>query len=273
MTNSAPAWLPDWRDPSKYPDPKSIAPLQWAWEFLRRNAEYQADAILANSWPAPPGNVLIGSAELFAKLMSIDTDQTATKAERHEWKHWGELQDAQIAKVAELARKWHLRRGILPDPANPRAWNEDDFELPGHLLSSYAARDYWTGKPGKFMVTPKHPNEIAVVFDLTEPLPAQLKAARGHLLRLKDDYAKRGWIKNRRLRSASPVNLGLYLRVTDAKLVGEKDAEIAKVLFARLSNQHPDYQGSRRVVDAAAEARRLIERGYTNIRIGPSRRI
>jgi hypothetical protein len=34
---------PDWRDGSQYPDPQNTSPSQWAWEFLRRNADYQAD--------------------------------------------------------------------------------------------------------------------------------------------------------------------------------------------------------------------------------------
>lgn len=34
-------WLPDWRDESQYPDPKSTLPAEWAWQFLRRNKRYQ----------------------------------------------------------------------------------------------------------------------------------------------------------------------------------------------------------------------------------------
>jgi hypothetical protein len=33
----------DWRDPAKYPDPKTTKPVRWAWEFLRRNPSYRAD--------------------------------------------------------------------------------------------------------------------------------------------------------------------------------------------------------------------------------------
>ncbi len=36
-------WLPDWRNESEYPDPKTASPQQWAWEFLRRNHSYQKD--------------------------------------------------------------------------------------------------------------------------------------------------------------------------------------------------------------------------------------
>ncbi len=36
-----PDWLPDWTKPHQYPDPKTTSLRQWAWEFLRRNPEYQ----------------------------------------------------------------------------------------------------------------------------------------------------------------------------------------------------------------------------------------
>jgi hypothetical protein len=41
MRAMAPAWLPDWKNQKNYPDPTSTAPQQWAWQFLRRNPEYQ----------------------------------------------------------------------------------------------------------------------------------------------------------------------------------------------------------------------------------------
>jgi Family of unknown function (DUF6499) len=36
-----PPWLPDWTDPNNYPDPTNTSRLEWAWQFLRRNREYQ----------------------------------------------------------------------------------------------------------------------------------------------------------------------------------------------------------------------------------------
>src|SRR5690242_9535859 len=35
-------WVPpDWTQQNEYPNPNNTTPLQWAWEFLRRNPEYQ----------------------------------------------------------------------------------------------------------------------------------------------------------------------------------------------------------------------------------------
>ena len=38
-----PDWLPDWKDSKNYPNPDEADNSQWAWEFLRRNENYQAD--------------------------------------------------------------------------------------------------------------------------------------------------------------------------------------------------------------------------------------
>jgi hypothetical protein len=47
-----PDWLPDWLDSSVYPDPKSTSREQWAWQFLRRNKQYQTQwKNLFNSHP------------------------------------------------------------------------------------------------------------------------------------------------------------------------------------------------------------------------------
>ena len=35
-------WLPNWEDESAYPDPAgNVSKEQWAWEFIRRNPDYQ----------------------------------------------------------------------------------------------------------------------------------------------------------------------------------------------------------------------------------------
>jgi hypothetical protein len=35
------SWLPNWTDKSPYPNVNGTPSLQWAWEFLRRNDQYQ----------------------------------------------------------------------------------------------------------------------------------------------------------------------------------------------------------------------------------------
>ena len=43
----------DWRDPKQYPDPADTSLQRWAWEFLRRNPTFEAEARAAvNQWKA-----------------------------------------------------------------------------------------------------------------------------------------------------------------------------------------------------------------------------
>ncbi|MCP4075565.1 MAG: hypothetical protein GY744_05225 [Gammaproteobacteria bacterium] len=35
------SWIPDWRNPDKYPKADDLTRYQWMWEFLRRNPRYQ----------------------------------------------------------------------------------------------------------------------------------------------------------------------------------------------------------------------------------------
>ena len=56
MPNNAPtppSWLPDWKDETAYTDHGDDLEA-WAWEFLRRNPDYQADfarwAALPEEW-------------------------------------------------------------------------------------------------------------------------------------------------------------------------------------------------------------------------------
>ncbi len=40
---TVPEWLPDWRDEEAYAYLDDASPAQWAWEFVRRNPNYQTD--------------------------------------------------------------------------------------------------------------------------------------------------------------------------------------------------------------------------------------
>ena len=46
-----PDWLPDGQDVDQYPDPEQATAEQWAWEYLRRNSDYQKDYKKAQSQP------------------------------------------------------------------------------------------------------------------------------------------------------------------------------------------------------------------------------
>jgi hypothetical protein len=44
--------LANWKNRSEYPDPKNASGVEWAWEFLRRNQDYQKDYDLYKNFPS-----------------------------------------------------------------------------------------------------------------------------------------------------------------------------------------------------------------------------
>src|SRR5438067_2795987 len=98
-----PAWVPNWREPSQYPEITNTPLLRWSWEFLRRNSDYWNDFDVARHWPPPPGGVKPLTLELDEKLKAVERDANMSNQEREEWQRWSELQGEHIAKVGALA--------------------------------------------------------------------------------------------------------------------------------------------------------------------------
>lgn len=260
-----PDWLPDWQDLSRYPDPKTAPMRRWAWEFLRRNEEYQRDAgpILASN--------RMHDARLHRALAEGKVDDAHTLWDRMKELGADETEtDDSIRRTAELARKWALSRGTIPDPANDRAWNEDEFEIEGSSCHAYPARwAFTTGKPCQFMARPKNPNEIAVVLDLSRPLQSQFESVRRLLSRLQDKYVKWGYVEPSRIRgrSRNPALLLNYLRAFDAAARGYRANDVVGVLYPDCHNEYPDRAASKQFHEHVEAAKSLIEGDYRWLKI------
>src|SRR6266566_3503388 len=122
-SSKKPNWLPDWKDVTKYPDPKQkkVSGRVWAWEFLRRNPEYQQ---LWEKYAAlPPGPIYEGpSAHARVEIQ-----------ERFEREFGVSHPAPPPMTIADPDLKWRLefttqkpRHWILPVD-----WSDDDeFEMP-----------------------------------------------------------------------------------------------------------------------------------------------
>lgn len=138
--NVRPGWLPDWSDPNAYEN-HGDQMLSWAWEFLRRNPEYQADyarwAALPDtdgegSW-SPKHELTMGDWTPMrfcaADPPALSDDETVGEYERRTGL-WPELLHV------GLCRKWKI--DSLEDPAksnDPGYWPEDDTDMPPYFLS------------------------------------------------------------------------------------------------------------------------------------------
>jgi transcriptional regulator len=199
-----PAWLPDWKDESKYPDPKKAGGRVWAWEFLRRNPKYQE---LWEEYAAlPHGSVYSGYSAYALRDISERLEQD-----------FGVRNPAPPEMTtADAEFEW---RPIFIEQ-KPRHWvfpvnvsDDDEFEIP--------------------VIYVEDPAEIVVKFDLRVQIKPQLIYV-GELL--KKELKRFTGAKGPRARFENYPN---YLRVLDAKLSGITHqtigAEILKV-------KNPEYQ-------------------------------
>jgi hypothetical protein len=226
-----PEWLPDWKDVTKYPDPKNkkVSGRVWAWELLRRNPHYQQ---LWEKYEAlPPGPIYEGHSagarmdirERFATEFGISHPAPPSMPFAHPDFKW------RPKFITANPRYWIL----------PVDWSEDDrFEMPNIDL--------------------EHPAEVLVKLDLR----AQRKSQLIGVDRILRTEAKR--LKGAGVLTGEPRawfgKYQKYLRVLDAKLSSATTAAIAIEILG-IKNDDPEYQ-KEKVRDAFKSAKRLRDRDY-----------
>jgi hypothetical protein len=189
---------PDWRDPAQYSRDRSLR--QWAWEFLRRNPEYQA-LWREHIEPFYDPDVWHNAGPFYA-LVSQNVGLV------------GPTNCVPADKQAELVHRF----GLETFPPSP------DNDYPP-LFTGTGLR--WTAEREARLLL--HPGQIAIIFDLTRPIRRQLAAAKTVF----DEEREQGGIpephRNRIELFAS------YLRVLDGVAAAATHTEIGEVLDKSLT--------------------------------------
>lgn len=142
------SWLPDWRDPSQYPPVKGTTGTQWAWEFLRRNTDYQAAYKELRHTVAGGINPDVPSAEV----------------------------DAEIDRLFKIVKTFRLVDGLYPP--DPPTMSISNICFKSNWFRYYRLdRDQSIPKNGMW------DTKILMEFDLSFPVEIQLKQARKILRR------------------------------------------------------------------------------------------
>ena len=199
-----PDWLPDWEDESQYPDVDKTDDVQWAWEFLRRNKEYQKD--WEDLFP-------ISFSEDIEAFKNIELPEGIDSWEEH-------FKDvAGMPSVnGELGcrEKYGIQYLLNPSVSKP---GHNFFEKTYGLSLTFASEDAFKRY--------KEENKVFIKFDLNLPLEKQLTMAKTQLTRLQKH------IIGETVRDLKEYkNLWKrYLRILDAKYIKEKNIVIVKVLY------------------------------------------
>lgn len=242
----------EWRDAEQYRFCADLDLAGWAWQFLRRNAEYRADytwfiatwRALEADYGVPPGR-----------------DFFRWKQDPRAWRDEAEIADCgaeicpgendQVLIECWMGAKWGFRQ-FPPDPALSQpeglAWREQAVSVESlgpediHVLQH---------SPGKIAA-----GKIALGFDLALPLGPQLEAARLRLISARHALAKSGCLPAGSLRAGAPV-WSKWLPLLDAVAQDVPLEEIARVLD--LADPAASQEAAERMVTSGYRRMLLLE--------------
>lgn len=248
---------PDWL-PKK---PNNLSAKQWAWQFLRRNPQYQAEHCrwrklvdgLEGENPQLP--------EPEQDLRFFICDPPAEKNETYDeyLRRVGNRERGIKPLVKKIGEDYGLKPNprvnyLLPDPSEdrPHLW----FEGAGFrgFVGIPGLRNRRVGGPKDF--------EVLVRFNLEWPLRPQVEKVEKFLERQRQIYRKHEnfrEIKNR-------LNKNLYfryLRLLDLEACGAKISEMAAEIFPNEENVYSSgYRGNAKVGDSLRAAKKIRDEDY-----------
>jgi hypothetical protein len=219
------SWPPDWKDPALYPD--HMSPLQWAWEFLRRNAKYQ------RRWAA-----LIRPTFKLAELDAVWKSEQDNPP--------GAMYRRRLSSSAPALFEKEFHIATYPPP--PPWENEAKLRFNAQFIR-YQKGALSGGKPREVHGTVDQ-DQIVIWFNLGWPIGPQVKNAKKVL----EDQST---TKERRLRFS---HYQTYLRLLDARAVAASEKQIVQNLYLKRSISYDNARQKLR--DDVNPAARLRDEDY-----------
>jgi hypothetical protein len=240
-----PPWLPDWEnDLAKYPKITEKSRVEWAWQFLRRNPKYQ---------------------QLWAQLIQPHYQSADAKASLDRADRDGLYRIVSQRVQARLEERGYqlgpfMEFGIStipPDPAEPKPKLRFSAEFIRYARTP-SLRPNFSYKLPPIVLTG---DEVVVWFNLNRSIDQQLAKVKSLMKNL-------ATIRNLEPFRFQPKTYQRYLRLLDARAVGAKYSEIARILYPHLRNEYPEYGGKRQARTDLRTAERLRDRDFVRIVAG-----
>lgn len=219
-------WRPDWHDVSQY-NFENALPVQYAWEFLRRNPAYLQD---------------------FESLVTLFNQKDGIcnpRAERYE--------DA-VEMLYKFYEKYHLTEDVFPP--SPEDSHTPDLSFKAGWSPTYVQYDQHLELENQEQsaLNSRSSEELVVRLDLRIPV--------GALLRQVEALIKEKAVKYQQSKRMRVTNFKNYLRLLDAEFSGASTREMAGAIYPEKVNIFPEYLGNASVRDALGAAKRLRDEKY-----------
>jgi hypothetical protein len=244
---------PDWTDKTQYPDPHNASALQWAWEFLRRNPEYQrlwSEVIQSEYKPSDLDDSLRKAGSLHPRLYT----RRAAYADEPVAAQFKFLAEPPPPPYATFREKFHILTYPPPPWENKAKLYFDAQFIPAQAGPSTAG----TGR----VRWPVGQNEIVIWFNLSWPLSEQLRNAK----KLLQAQAAKHGTRTPGLRRWEE-KYRTYLRLLDAIAAGATPECIVSTLYDKIDNSYPDFKAKRHMRDDRQAAERRRDKDFWRIAV------
>ena len=291
--------LRDWRKPSEYPKPNDRDATGWAWEFLRRNPDYQRlwdvfdtlpdcleledehgpfSTVKCGKWKGTPladFHFLTDGAGWYADPEPIPGEHVSQYEAR-----------CPHGRVMPFADYLMTRFRLLPWPLEPLAelsehhgfsdaWGEDseaphwlNLSPPDPMLVETYPETYANELAERLAAIERDPAKVPILFDLRQPIEAQLVEAR-EMLRYaaKEQPWRTQWGKKPLTKEPRPQyrprEHARHIRLLDAAAAGATLEEMAATLHPREVNSYnTGFRVTKRLREALKQAERLRDADY-----------
>jgi len=228
----------------------------WAWEFLRRNTEYQTD--YEDFINAPDFDELTKSPDSLEVFKSFIFEPGPVHAVTYkEYLIENKNNSIQIEQKNDFLDKYHLHHE--PGNINPSS------NIPPKFKFHYPSTEYnhiSEVNGNRYQCFETSPDEIVVVLSITESIEDQ-KDEIGRLLI--EHSNKTIQYKEPKNISAKPNKYITYLRVFDALMEGATKIDIAKIIYPHKDHERGNSSGVISVNNDRIESESLINGKYKTL--------
>jgi len=276
--------LPDWKDISQYPKAGAVSNDRLAWEFLRRNPEYQKDwrRYLCGLKDAADGDedllrtigILEAEPSEATKLLAefpSEKERSDAFTRLEDCEPWIEFSEHGQSGRRPLGRDLGVRWG-LDYIANPNS--NYGFPSAARFVDAKSVRHPSSLGLKKLEVQSMRGNKslpysdlartqwLILQIDLTWPLEVIEETVMRDIRLERDRRGRLGYIELINARARAPAQLVAYLRILDASELKVPKPRIGEVLYPYQDNSPPEYGRDKRIKAAVKAARALRDGGY-----------
>ena len=265
---------PDWRDAKAYPAKSDdISITQWAWEFLRRNSEYQKDYEHFASLPSYYSNGAKtvkwhrmqvqwwnDPALRYCKYPLIPGDEEDNIGEY--FNRTGDDTPFHYSLEDHLIEKWGFTSTEIYDPAYDSGSIGLLYspELPKRVGGEYF--DTTKGEFAAHEIEPEKNYEYTLRFDLRYSIDQQIEEAKQILLGVTDSRFLQLQGQMKRYSAGVHIHkLPKYLRIFDGRQTDATFSFIGKQLHPEIDEEN----AKKLAVDGYAAAKKLVYGGYKEL--------